>query len=155
MFKHASAATFCLLTATLSASAGQDVSLEARAKGSQAVVIATVEDVRSRFGSNTYGDQVILSDLQLDVAEKLKGDVPSVVTVTIEGGQLGELALRVSDMPEMRAGERAVFFLDRSAKGLSLHGRGLGVLKLDEAGRVRGTDLTVDDVRRSVRDASK
>jgi hypothetical protein len=33
------------------------------------------------------------------------------------------------------------------------HGRGHGILKLTEAGRVEGTTLTLDDIRQQVRAA--
>jgi hypothetical protein len=155
MTKHMIAALLCLYTTALSAAIGPPVSVEARAKGSQVVVIAAVAEVRSRFGANAFGDQVILSDLQLNVAESLKGQASPTITVTVEGGKVGELALRVSDIPVMETGERAVFFLDRAPNGHLLHERGLGVLKIDNSNRVRNTNLTVDDVRRSVRAALK
>jgi hypothetical protein len=155
MKTHTIAVLVCLLTTTLSASVGPSISIGERARGSAVVVLATVTDVQSRFGTTAFGDQVILSDLRLDVGETLKGQSNQNLTVTIEGGEVGELTLRVSDMPVMRSGERAVFFLDRAGNGHVLHGRGSGVLKVDEADRVRGTDLTVDDVRRSVRAVSR
>jgi hypothetical protein len=155
MTKYTTPALLCLLTTALSASDGPPVSVESRAKGAQLVVVAAVENVYPRFGANQYGDQVILSDVQLNVAETLKGRANTPLAVTVEGGRIGELALHVSDMPVMQPGERAVFFLDSAASGFVLHQRGLGVMKIDGNEHVRDTTLTVDDVRRSVRAAAK
>jgi hypothetical protein len=59
----------------------------------------------------------------------------------------------VSDLPSLDVGERAVFFLDETASGGHRpHLRGLGILKLDDAGRVRGTNLTLDDIRAAVKE---
>jgi hypothetical protein len=46
----------------------------------------------------------------------------------------------------------AVFYLERNRRGAFVpHLRGLGLQKIDAAGRVRGTSLTLDQVRRDVR----
>ena len=149
------AAVLCFSTTLASASDGPPVSVETRAKGSQTVVLATVTNVNSRFGTNSFGDQIIVSDVQVDVAETLKGQANDTLTVTVEGGQINDLTLKVSDMPVMRPGERAVFFLERSASSLVLHGRGSGVLRVDSADRVPEANLTVDDVRRAIRAAGR
>jgi len=119
------------------------------------VVLATVTNVHPRFGTNSFGDQIILSDVQVDVDESLKGQATATLTVTVEGGQIGDLTLKVSDMPVMRPGERAIFFLERSASSLVLHGRGSGVLKVDGGDRVPDINVTVDDVKRAVRAAGR
>ena len=149
------AAIVCFSTTLAWASDGPPVPVETRAKGSQMVVLATVTNVNSRFGTNSFGDQIILSDVQVDVAETLKGQANATLTVTVEGGQINDLTLKVSDMPVMRPGERAVFFLERSASSLVLHGRGSGVLKVDSADRIPDINLTVDDVKRAVRAAGR
>ena len=108
------AAVLCLSTTSAWASDGPTVPIDVRAKGSQMVVFATVTNVFPRFGTNTFGDQLILSDLQIDVAETLKGQAGATLTVTVEGGQIGDLTLTVSDMPVMQPGERAIFFLQQA-----------------------------------------
>jgi hypothetical protein len=86
------------------------------------------------------------------VEETLKGVHNQVVTVTLEGGTVGELTLKVSDMPTLRPGDRAVLFLDAAAGGEHVpHRRGLGVLALDQANRVTGTAVTLDQIRETVR----
>jgi len=146
----------CVASATLSAAVGPPVTVQARAKGAQKVVIATVEDVQSTFAVNGFGDRLIYSSVRLRVNETLKGARADAVTVTLEGGTVGDITLAVSDMPSMKAGERAVMFLDATESGGHLpHGRGLGVLQLDSTNHVRGTSLSLDDVRTMVQAASK
>ena len=146
----------CVAAAMLSASSGPPADVGARAKGAGRVVVASVVDVHSTFGETPHGDQVILSHALLRVEEVLKGGTDSTVTVTVEGGTVGDVTLRVSDMPTLRAGERGVFFLDAAASGRTVpHRRGLGILKLDVNGRVSGTDLALSEIRGLVRAAAK
>ena len=141
--------------ATLSASIGPPVDVGTRAKGAARVVVARVADAYSTFGTTRDGDQRILTQLQLQVDEVLKGTPASIIPVTIEGGTVGELTNRISDMPTMRVGERGVFFLDADgAGGHEPHRRGLGILKLDETDHVRGSELTLAQVRTMVRGAA-
>jgi hypothetical protein len=141
----------CLGAATASASVGPEVDIATRAKGAKNVVVVTVVDMQSTFDVNEYGDRLIVSHALLQVDETMKGAREQVVTVTVEGGTVGDLTLEVSDMPMMVKGDRAVMFLDASNRGGYVpHGRGLGVLKLDSGNRVAGTSLTLDEIRNIV-----
>jgi len=146
----------CLTVATVSASIGPGVDIATSAKGAKKVVLATVVDVQSTFDVNDYGDRLIMSRALLQVEETMKGQHQPSVTVTVEGGTVGDLTLNVSDMPKMTKGDRAVFFLDDSTRGGQVpHGRGLGVLKLDATNHVVDTTLTVDDIRNIVSAAQR
>ena len=68
---------------------GPEPSLADRARGAGRVVVAQVVDVQSRFGTNRFGDQLILSTLVLDVEETLKGPAGRTLNVEIEGGTVG------------------------------------------------------------------
>ena len=73
----------------------------------------------------------------------------------VEGGTIGSLTLRVSDLDTFTPGERAVFFLQHSRRGTVVpHLRGLGLEKLDQTGRVRGSNVPLNQVRREVRAAA-
>lgn len=147
-------AVVCIAAATLSASVGIPVDVGTRTKGAGQVVIATVTDVYSTFGTTPHGDRVIFTHAQLQVEEVLKGSAPASVPLTIEGGTVGDVTLRVSDMPTLRVGERGVFFIDAGADGRGRpHGRGLGIVKLDVNDRVKGSELTLGDVKKQVRAA--
>jgi len=54
----------------------------------------------------------------------------------------------------VKEGDRAVFFLDGNGNGHVPHGRGRGILKLDDDDRVEGSDITLDQVKTAVRGAN-
>jgi hypothetical protein len=78
------------------------------------------------------------------------------VTVTVEGGTVGDLTLTVSDLPSLRSGDRAMFFLDPGGNGRMVpRDRGRGILKVSKAGTVEGSAVTLDEVRGQVLAALK
>ena len=125
-----------------------------RANEASVIVVATVLDVTGRLGTNVHGDRLIYSDVLLEVTETLKGAGSQLLTITIEGGEVGDLKLHVSDIPAMRQGERGLYFLDRSPRGEWVpHRRGLGILKILAADRLDNSDLTLSQARALVRRA--
>lgn len=139
------------LPTVLSASDISSPDVGTRTRGAGRVVVGTVVNIQSHFDVNRFGDQLIVSDTEVRVDETLKGAPQSVVTVTLEGGTVGDLTLEVSDMPPMKKGDRAVMFLNQTPAGGHLPwGRGNGVLKLDSTNHIEGTNLTLDDVKRMV-----
>ena len=140
---------------SLHGQAGPDPALGTRARDAGKVVVARILDVRGQFESNRFGDRLIVSHAVLEVLETWKGAPQPVLNMAIEGGTVGDLTLRVSDLPSLEEGERAVFFLDATGSGEYVpHGRGHGVaLKLTEDDRVRGTALSLKEVREQVADA--
>jgi hypothetical protein len=149
---------FLLLCAsgTVAASSGPPVSIETRARGAQRIVVGTIVDVHSRFQANEFGDRLIVTEAVVEVVETLKGPPSTMLSMTVEGGTVGELTLHVSDMPAVSRGERAMLFLNGTPAGTHTpHGRGLGVLKLDAAGRVADSADTLADLRGRIRSALK
>ena len=143
----------CVLTQTASGSGTPPVDIQTRARGAQRVVVGTVVDVYSAFQKNSFGDQLIVSRVLLQIEEVLKGnDREQTATLNLEGGTVGDLTLHVSDLPVLKAAERAVFFLDQTSAGETIpHRRGLGILKLDNMDRVPGTTLTLGSIRQMTR----
>src|SRR5262245_52433966 len=105
-------AAFVCAAATALAQVGDDPEIPELARGAQRIVVGQVTRVESRFESNQFGDQLIVSDVSLDVLETLKGPDQPEVQIEVEGGTVGELTLKVSDLPVLQRGERGVFFLD-------------------------------------------
>jgi len=139
-------------SAVIYADIGPPTDIASRARGAGRVVVARVIDVHAQFETNRFGDQLIVSSALLEVLETLKGAPAATLGVSIEGGTVGDLTLKVSDMPAMRSGDRAVFFLDEASGGNHVpHDRGRGVLKLADTDRVEGSNLTLNDVRQQVR----
>jgi hypothetical protein len=124
------------LATTLHAEIGPSSTVAERAKGAGRVVVAEVLDVQSRFATNQFGDQLIVSDVVLSVVETLKGPAAATATVTVEGGTVGDLTLTVSDLPSLKSGDR--------------HDRGKGILRVSKAGTIEGSSVTLDNVRGQV-----
>ena len=141
------------MAATPAIAQGPPEDIAARARGAGRVVVARVVDVRAQFETNQFGDQLIVSHAVLEVLETWKGGPEPMLNVAVEGGTVGDLTLKVSDLPSLRAGERAVFFLDAGRGDHTPHGRGHGILKLNDGDEVSDSTLSLDDVRRSVRGA--
>jgi len=134
----------------LFAQSGPPPPLADRARGAGRVVVAQVIDVQSRFATNRFGDQLIVSTVVLDVVETLKGQAARTLNVEIDGGTVGDLTLKVSDLPSFRPGDRAMFFLDTAGGTLVPHDRGFGLLKVSPAGLIEGSAVTLDQVKRDV-----
>ena len=137
------------------AQGGPPVDVPSQARGAGKVVVARILDVRAQFESNRFGDRLIVSHAVLEVLETLKGAPEALLNVAIEGGTVGDLTLRVSDLPSLEEGERAVFFLDAAAGNDHVpHRRGNGVMKLSDNDRVVGSQLSLSDVRQQVAEAT-
>lgn len=131
------------------ASEGTAVPLADRIRGAGVVVVATPTTVSATWQENAYGDRLIVSHFALHVEETLKGTPAADVALDLEGGTLDGFTLRVSSLPTLEPGERAVFFLDSSPSGaFQPHLRGQGILKLDAQNVVKGSSLSLDEIRR-------
>jgi hypothetical protein len=127
------------------------VPLAERARGADRVVVGQVTSVTPHWEVNEFGDRLIVSTVHVTVTETLKGNATPAVDVDVEGGTIGSLTLHVSDQLTFAPGERAAFFLKRTARGkLVPHLRGQGLLKLDRSNRVPGSSLTLEQIRREV-----
>jgi hypothetical protein len=115
-------------------------------------VVGRVSAVTPAWRDNDFGDRLITSIVRVTVDETLKGAHRQSIDVEIEGGTIDGLTLRVSDLDTFAPGDRAVFYLTQNRRGaLVPHLRGLGLQKIDAAGRIRGSSVTLDQVRRDVR----
>jgi hypothetical protein len=147
-------ALVCVSASAVHAEVGPPTDIAAHSRGAGKVVVARISDVHSTFATNRFGDQLIVSNAVLEVLETLKGAPQAATMVTVEGGTVGDLTLRVSDMQELKEGERAVFFLDADGLSNVPHGRGRGILKLDDDDKVTGSNLTLAQVKNAVRGAN-
>ena len=141
----------------IDAAANQEAatSLSERARGAERVIVGRVSSVTSEWRVNDFGDRLIVSVVRVTVDETLKGQAQQTVDVEVEGGTIGDLTLRVSDLATFTQGERAVFYLTRSRRGtLVPYMRGQGLLKLDRSERVAGSQVTLDEIRRSAASAA-
>ena len=122
-----------------------------RARGAAQIVVGRVASVNPVWRVNDFGDRLIVSVVRVAVDETLKGDAQTAVDVEVEGGTIDGLTLHVSDQDAFVAGDRVVFYLQRSLRGAMVpHLRGQGALKLDRNNRVPNSSLTLDEIRRTV-----
>lgn len=138
-------------TSEVVASQEATTSLSQRARGAERVIVGRVASVNGVWQENEFGDRLIVSVVRVTVDETLKGQPQQTLDVEVEGGTIGDLTLRVSDLATFTQGERAVFYLTRSPRGaLVPYMRGQGLLKLDRSERVAGSSVTLDQIRRAV-----
>jgi hypothetical protein len=131
------------------ASDGKPVPLSERIHGAGAVVVAKPTKVAASWRENAFGDRLIVSRFTLHVEETLKGTPAADLAFDVEGGTLDGFTLRVSTLPALALGERAVFMLDAAPGGsFQPHLRGQGVLKLDDQNFVKESSLTLNEIRR-------
>jgi hypothetical protein len=147
-------ATLAFAGISMSSLAAQDavvVPLTERAAGAERVVVGRVAEIKPVWRVNEFGDRLIVSRVRLTVDETLKGPAQSTLDIEVEGGSIGGLTLRVSDQEPLSPGDRGVFYVARDAQGTFVpHLRGQGFLRLDSAGRVPNSSLTLDEIRRTV-----
>ncbi len=137
-----------------SAQGGPPADVASRAKGAGRVVVASITAVRAQFETNQFGDQLIVSHAVLDVLETWKGTPATSLNLAVEGGTVGDLTLKVSDLPSIQEGDRAVFFLDANGNGNHIpHDRGQGIVKLDPTDHVEGSGESLENLREQVRGA--
>jgi hypothetical protein len=92
-------------------------------------VVGTVAGLQAALGHNEYGDRLILTTVRLQVERTLRGPHQPTLKLVIEGGTIGEMTLRVSDMPRLRIGQRGTFALRKTEQGRWVpHGRRAGIL---------------------------
>jgi hypothetical protein len=154
--RELSVAVLMIAVASATAStawAQQPSSIQERARGAARVVVASVAETTSRYERNKYGDELIVTAARLVVEEAIKGTDDAIV-MELEGGTVDGITMRVSDLPSIAKGERAVFFLTAGRNGsYEPHLRGQGILKLDDRDQVRGTNLSLNDIRRLTKEA--
>ena len=137
--------------ASVTAAAGRQIGLAERTRGAHKVVVAKAVRVAPEWRTTVHGDRLIVSQIALQVEETLKGTPANLMWIEMEGGTIDGVTLAVSSLPGMKAGDRAVFFLNETASGTHVpHLKGVGIMKLDSSDRIHGSSLRLEDVRRQV-----
>ena len=158
-FRHTTAfawvgAIALALTSQLMAATVRPVDIPDRVKGADRMVVGRVADIRTSMIRNEFGDVFIVSETLLTVEETLKGQPAALVVVDVPGGTYGGYTQRWSSLPEVKRGDRAVFFMKRNSQGrYEPHLRGQGILALDEDDRVKGSSLSLEMIRTMARQA--
>lgn len=143
-----------LVTGILGASGEEQPPVEELIRGSQKVVVASARSVAARWQENEHGDRIIVSRIELDVEETLKGPATQALSLDVDGGTLDGLTLRVSGLHVLEPSERAVLFLNvREGQVHRPHGE--GILVLDDQNIVKDTMLGLNEIRVKARGLAK
>jgi hypothetical protein len=126
----AAALVACLAWPALGA-VGPEVSVEALARGADAVVRATVLGVEAAW---TTDGRHVRTRVTLRRLSTWRGEAPAVVVVEVPGGRVGDVAQSVAGAPEFEPGEEVVVFLRASTPG-RFRVLGLATGKFRVAGR--------------------
>ncbi len=96
-----------------------------------AVVRGTVRRVESRWSAD---GRRIVTDVEIQVAETLKGAPGSTVLVTQPGGRVGDIGQRVSGLASFAPGEEVVVVLQRRGKAaFSVRGMAQGKFQVQRS----------------------
>ena len=102
-----------LLSLAASATTMLRADLPELAQTSDAIVHGTVRRVESRWSGD---GRRIITDVEIQVTEALKGQAGGTVLVTQPGGRVGDIGQRVSGLAAFAPGEEVVVFLERRGK---------------------------------------
>jgi hypothetical protein len=80
------------------------------------IVVGTIESVMGYFDVNEWGDELICSLVEVRVEKNLKGQAEHFVFFSIEGGQVGDLALQVSESPAFSRGDKVKLYLKKDGE---------------------------------------
>jgi hypothetical protein len=105
--------------------------LPVMAQGSDTVVHGTVRRVESRWSGDR---RRILTDVEIEVTEALKGQPGSTVLLTQPGGKMGDIGQVVHGTASFTPGEEVVVFLERrGASAFQLTGMSQGKYQVKRA----------------------
>jgi hypothetical protein len=99
-----------LLGLSASATTMLRVDLPELARTADAIVHGTVRRVESRWSGD---GRRIITDVEIQVSETLKGQAGGSVLVTQPGGRVGDIGQMVSGLASFAPGEEVVLFLER------------------------------------------
>lgn len=137
------------LSAVLSADVAVPTDLATRLRGASRTVVGSVARLEPRMVRTPRGDEIIVTRTWIRVEESLKGRADAFLAVDVEGGTLGDISMRASDITPLVVGERAVVLVEPTAEGgWRPHRRGLGLLRLSPDNRIRELGVSLGDVRR-------
>ena len=139
-----------LATVGLLADTAVSTDLATRLCGASRTVVGSVARLEPRMVRTSRGDELIVTRTWFRVEEALKGRADTYLAVDVEGGTLGDISMRASDITPFVIGERAIVMVEPTAEGgWRPHRRGLGLLRLSPDNRVRDLGVSLADVRRT------
>ncbi|MEW6364867.1 MAG: hypothetical protein AB1714_09535 [Acidobacteriota bacterium] len=100
-----------LVTSAPASALMRKVSIEEVTAHSSQIVLGTVIEKHAEWTPT----RSIVTTVKVQVEERIMGSSgESYVTISVPGGEVGEIGLMVSDMPQFEIGQRALIYLNRS-----------------------------------------
>ena len=136
---------FLLSSSSLAVMLG--LGIEELTKGSESVIIGEVEDTEAQWSKD---GKTIFTKAFIVVNEIIRGrTLQKTITIEYEGGEIGDIGLKVSDVVPLEKGERVLLFL-KSGKSrgdgfvYNLVGKAQGKYTIDKEriARKRGFSVT-------------
>jgi hypothetical protein len=137
----------CLLS-TPSLAVMKGLSTDDLAKSSDMVVIGEVEDVQAQWSSD---GKTIFTSATVSISEVVAGrTLPGKIVVEYDGGEIGDIGLKISDMAILDKGEKVLLFLKtaRSKKygnAYNMTGKAQGKYKIGEDGIASKSGFSIAD----------
>jgi hypothetical protein len=124
------------------------LSTDELAKASETVVIGEVEEVEAQWSSD---GKTIFTSSTISISEVVTGrTLPGKIVVEYEGGEIGDIGLKISDMATLDKGDKVLLFLKtaRSKKfgsAYNMIGKAQGKYKIGEDGIARKGGFSIAD----------
>lgn len=140
--------SLCIMTASISLHASLVVppTIEQLVAGASDIVYGEIKKISSHYVSlqsqqlkQALGkrDQIIVTDITFKAITSYKGNSQKELIINQIGGCVLDQCMTISGYPTFRAGETAIFFLNRqSGPDLQVIMGEYGILKVDESGKV-------------------
>ena len=95
----------------------QDMTAEELALESTSILYGTCTNMESAW---TVNNEMIFTTITVVPEYYLKGNMGSEVTITVPGGQVGDIIYEVSEMPTFQKGEEVFAFIWKHPSGMNL-----------------------------------
>jgi hypothetical protein len=124
----------------------KELSTEELTKASDTVIVGEVESVEAQWSND---GESIFTSASVTVDKTMKGmHVPANIIVEYEGGEVGDVGLKISDQPTLMKGERVILFLKpgKSKKDGVVHnivGESQGKYVIDANGIARKSGFSI------------
>ena len=119
-----------LLCLPASATTLLKVDLPELSHSADVIVHGTVRRMESRWSGDR---RLIVTDVEIQVTEALKGQASGTVLVTQRGGQVGDIGQKVSGLASFSPNEEVVVFLERRGPAFQVSGMAQGKYKVVRA----------------------
>jgi len=122
---------FAMFLASLNATTYRKTKLSHLINTSTTIIKGQVVGVKIYWA--TKEKKNIFRDVTIEVESTIKGVSRNTITVCLMGGQIGDLKQEIDDVPDLKNGDKGVFFLVNHKNKTWIHSLALGYFQIIEA----------------------